>query len=259
MIYIYSHNVEDIVYIDNHLDVVVLSPSFCWFDILDLPTSSINKAKKLANNMMSDRPQNYKDISIVKKDGKFFTYAYDMKAIELILKKINKQNVKIYFAYELLLNTPIIITRTNRSLTLIPFENTIVECTRCVDESITITLGEYFIKNNLKSIKPVLSLNPNSSKSLALMISINIVFTCIALIYGLNQYTTLEQIKDYTTNINTYDKSKYEIKSLIKAYNNYKKESLHLKTQLKNTIKNQKKLTSIIYKNKILTINKGKK
>ena len=259
MIYIYSHNIEDIVYIDNHLDVVVLSPSFCWFEILELPTSSLSKAKKIADHTMSDRPENYTDISMVKKEGKFYTYAYDGKAIEAILKKINKKNVKIYFAYELLLDTPIIITRTNRSLTLIPFENTIVECTQCVDESITLTLGEYFIKHNLKSIKSVLSLNPNSSKSIALMNSINIVFFLTVLIYGFNQYSTLEQIKEYTNNMNTYDKSIYEIKSLIKTYSNYEKKSSNLKSQLKNSIKNQRELTSIIYKSEKLTTSKDNK
>jgi len=137
MIYIYGEEIDDNVKIIDDLDVVVLSPSFCWFKELELPSKSLSKAKKIADHILSDRPKEYIDIVIKKDNDKFKVYCYDKKAVENIVKRLGKIQSKIFFAYELI-----------DDLSLLFNNDKLVE----------------FLKSSkqvLKNKKPLLKLNPN--------------------------------------------------------------------------------------------------
>ncbi len=223
MIYIYDEELNNTEIIDG-LNVIILSPSFCWFKELELPTKSLSKAKKIADHMLSDRPEKYVDIAISKDNNKFKIYCYERKTIENIVKKLGKTNCKVYFVYEL-----------TDDLALLFNNDLLVE----------------FLSSNktlIKNKKPILKLNPNETKSTALLLSINIIFAMTIIMYSLNQYSTLSQIQTQSQNIKKDDKSNYEINSFIKTSKVMQKKSNKLKESLNLILKDKKNIELIEYK-----------
>ena len=234
MIYINGKDENSFVNIDNGLDIVVFAPSFCWFKTLEIPTKNINKAKKIADHMLADRPSQYTDLLLQKNDEQFKVYCYDKQEIEDIFKKLNKPNIKVYFAYEL----------TDNLLYLID-DNSFVD----------------FLKS-LKDIKPkpILKLNPNRNKNSNILIATNIFLFASIVLYSLTQYSMISKIEQKINNIKDDGKSGYEIKSLIKTYKSKEKKSNKLKKSLSDILKKEKNLALIEYKKgKFYTeTNKGK-
>ena len=184
--------------------------------------------------MLADRPSQYTDLLLQKNDEQFKVYCYDKQEIEDIFKKLNKPNIKVYFAYEL----------TDNLLYLID-DNSFVD----------------FLKS-LKDIKPkpILKLNPNRNKNSNILIATNIFLFVSIVLYSLTQYSMISKIEQKINNIKDDGKSGYEIKSLIKTYKSKEKKSNKLKKSLSDILKKEKNLALIEYKKgKFYTeTNKGK-
>ena len=247
MIYIKSDTIGDVVNIDDTLDVIILSPSLYWFEILELPTKSISKATKLANHILSNRPSSYIDISILKKDDKFEVYAYNKKQIEKIVISLNKKSAKIYFASELPILDTVLVSKDS-TIELIPYESTIIEYDNSKSNKNISTLSEVLQTNkNFKKLKPLFSISNNSTKSTIFMILINLCLFLSISIYTFQQYTNIQKIKSDINSIDTEDRSSYEIKALIKKYTKYEDNNIKLKKDLFQTIENNNKFQTIRY------------
>ncbi len=243
MIYIHGKNIDDKIIYDNNLDIVVFSPSFCWFDIIELPTKRISKAKKIAAHIMSNRPEEYKDIEVVKYEDKYKVFCFDKSNIEEILNRIGKINSLVFFAHELNINTSISL---DDNLSLISYSNKIIEYKGECET--TTTFSKYITTNDVLPSKPILKLNPNKEESKNLMIYINVILFCIVSIYTYTQYSTFKSIQKAQDSIQKDDKSGYEIKSLIRGYEAKKTKSLKMKKSLENILKNNKDLENIEYR-----------
>ncbi|RLA84570.1 MAG: hypothetical protein DRG78_01040 [Epsilonproteobacteria bacterium] len=224
MIYVYGSGVDDIVHIDNNMNVVVFSASFCWFKILDIPMKNLNKAKKLANHMLNDRPAEYTDISLQRYEDRYKVYCYNKNEIEDIVKTLDKDESKIYFAYELSDNLLHIVDNT--------------------------AFVEYLKSSSFdsKNIKPILSLNPNRKQSVYKIATVNVLLGLGICVYSVSQYGVLAKIDESIAGIKIGDKSSYEIKSSIKIYENKDKKSKKLRESLTKILKKNDSLKLIEYK-----------
>ncbi len=223
MIYITGTKAEDIVKVDNGLDIVVLASSFCWFKSMELPTKSISKAKKIADHMLSDRPNGYDDIEVKKNNNKFDVYCYNKTAIESIIRTLKLADKNIYFTYEL----------TNELMHLID-NNQFLEYAK------TLT-------NKIKNKKPIIKLDIDKDSSTTKVMVINGFLVCAMALYIFTQNSILNQIDKKTKAIKDGGKSGYEIKSSIKSYLSKEKKNIKMKESLSKILKNEKNLGIIEY------------
>lgn len=224
MVYITGIEVDDIIEIDDGLEVVILSPSFCWYKLLDMPTKNLTKAKKIADHILSDRPSQYTDIEIVKFEDKFKVYCYNKSQIEDIIKSLGKSYNKVYFAYEL----------TDSLINLID-DNSFLKYLKTINDE-------------LQTKKPILRLNINRQNSLKKIVIINIFLFISIIVYALTQLNVLSQIDDEINSLKDDGKSSYELKSSIKSYMSKEKKSKKMKDSLGKLLKKQKNLKLIEYK-----------
>lgn len=233
MIYIKGTDKNDFIEFNDQYDSIILSPSFCWYKILDIPTNNINKAKKIADHMLSDRIEKYTNVSLKKDDNKFKVYCYNKQEIEYIIKKINRPKCKLYFAYEITDNLNYIIN----------------------DDKFI----EYLKSQKNITTKPILNLNLDSSNTTTKLIVLNILLFFSIIVYSLNQYSEIYSIKELENSILKGNKTNYEINSLIKSYKKKQAKSKNMKISLEKILKNNKDLSSIIYYKGKFSIKKGEK
>lgn len=253
MIYISTNN--NIFTFEDGANIVILSPKLYWFDTLSIPTNSNKKAKKIANNMLNSRPSNYKDISLFKKDDKFFVYCYDRENIDSLVKslEIDMEEYQVYFLEELDISEPL---KVNDDISLIPFENKIIENKINSDSNIK-TLKEYLSKNPFDK-KPLLNFKVDKSEINKLLLYINVALGLFVVLFIFSKVTTLNSIQKAIDNQQIKNKSSYEINSLISSFTKKDKTKMKFKKELKNMLSKNETIDSLEYKNNKFIISRAK-
>ena len=224
-------------------NIVIFSPSFYWYKICDIPTKNLVKAKNIATHMMSDSPTDFKKISLQKKDDKYLVFSYNEETISNVLSDLNIKESKIYFTDQLNIAESISIDEENY---LLKFNDKILQlCNK--DQKITSSLKNSYL-SVLNNIKPIINLKKDSRKNFILTnISVSILFIYV-LLFGFDKINSLSDINNNATKLDTYGKSYYEIKSLIKKYKKLENNSNKMKNDLEKTLM-QAQIKKIEYKN----------
>jgi len=78
-------------------DIVVIAPSLYWYGHAKFPTSSIAKAKRLADSFLATRPASYTAIHVEKSGDGFDCYAYDEAHLRTLVAQHTSAKTPFYF------------------------------------------------------------------------------------------------------------------------------------------------------------------
>ena len=214
-----------------------------WFKLCSFPTNNLSKAKNIAKHMMSDRPSNFSEVELNKKENNYHAYAYDKKSIKNLVKNLNLENPKIYFANQLHLNE---IVAIDKNTMLYQFNERIME-SPVGDKKPKVELKSNYAKL-LKDEKPLKGFEKNVNKSNVFLAASLILFFIYIVLFSVDKIKTINSIDEQLLSLKTNDRSFYEIKSLIKKYKKLDKSSQKLKKELKNALK-QNNIKKLEFKN----------
>jgi len=196
-------------------DIVVLSPSLYWYKKLQIPTKNINKATKIASNILNDRPNFYNTLILKKEKDGYGVYGYNQKDVEQLLSNNKDKKLKVYFANEIGITQPLMI---DEKIYLYPHGDDVVEI---FEEIECETKLEDFLKD--KPIpKPILNISNNQASGVVIMWIVAILIFISFVFFSFDKLNTINSIKTQIDTINYDDKSGYEIKALISKYKKIK-------------------------------------
>jgi len=249
---VYLYSLEKKTTLNTIDDIIILSPALYWFQICEIPTKSITKAKKIATHMISNKPENFKDIELFYKENGYYAYAYDKNSIQTLLKKLDLQNPKVYFANQLQITQ---LTAIDNETNLYTFHKRVIESpatTKNPSKSLSIHYKELLLKE-----KPIRSLE-SDDRSLKSLLSIATGFFLLYIIlFAFDKISTLNTLNHTMENLNTHNRSFYQIKSLIRKYTKLDKNSKNFKEKLTQALQ-ETNLQSLIYSDGTLKITKEK-
>ena len=203
-------------------DIAVLSPSLYWFAHADFPTSSLAKAKRLADSFLSSRPSSYTAIYVEKRGDGFDCYAYDKERISELLKECGCSDAPLYFLQQFAEQLPLRIDDNLAAQTLNGVAIEVAQSQDGLSSLDSLDFGSLARPINKRSV--------GISKIASISLLVLLLFAAagdLAL-----RYQTLEAIKEKSASLGG-GKSMYEIKALLK---NYKKVDIEQR-RLRNTIK----------------------
>ncbi len=239
LIHIYDN--ESVTHTQDGYDIAVIYPTFYWYEILDIPTKRIQKAKKIANNILSDRPKHYTDIVLFSKEGRYAVYCFDKKSIENILKQKGSKDTKIYFLDSIGIDTPVMLPNETVAL---PFgEKLLINAPQ--DGSNAIGIKEYMQSHPLP--KPLFTVDIDHDRSYGWLVAACVVFGLFGGVYLYERYSVLQSIKTLQENMDDGGRSGYEIDSLIKSYEDKQKNKEAFLDQLKTTLENDTTIKQLHY------------
>ncbi|WP_300365193.1 hypothetical protein [Hydrogenimonas sp.] len=88
---------NSIVTLEKEEKVVILSPSLYWYAHAEFPTTSLAKARKLADAFLDSRPDSYRTIYVEKRGNGFDCYAFDADALGIRLDEIEANDAPCFF------------------------------------------------------------------------------------------------------------------------------------------------------------------
>jgi len=245
LIYVYGKLPNEMVKFDDGLDIVVFSPTFCWYEVLDLPLKRKSKITNMAKHIMSDRPSSYQDFEVRKVGKQYEVFSFDKSNIKDIVINLGKTHSDVYFIYEFQIDQTVMI---DENLSLIPYENKVIEYSGRYDEEKK-TLSQYLHTLNLEKIKPIVKLDLDNDSSIKKMFVINTVLFLSITISLISQYLTITQIENSIEKIDKKSKTNYEIRSFIKQYSAKEEKSSKMIQQLYNALTDNSSIKEIVYKN----------
>ncbi|MDQ7062015.1 MAG: hypothetical protein Q9M43_13230 [Sulfurimonas sp.] len=200
LIYIYS--IEKRKVFASVDDIIILSPAMYWFKLCEIPTKNMNKAKKIAVHMMSNKPSNFNDIALFHEADKYNAYMYDKKSILSLLKDLNLKNPKVYFANQLQITELIAV---DEETNLYKFNDRVIESRATTNKPLQNLSSHYDVL--LKNLKPMLSLE-KGDEDLKLVLSISAgVFLLYIMLFAFDKTSTLNSIENEMQNLDTQDRS----------------------------------------------------
>ncbi|MBL0707758.1 MAG: hypothetical protein JJW00_01775 [Sulfurimonas sp.] len=234
LVYVFSLE-EKVVYEDVLDDVVILSPSLYWYMLCSIPTRSMQKAKKIAQHIMSHRPSHFEEIVLYKLENNYDAYAYDKSVVKSILKELNLKNPKVYFANQLKLDAQTAIDDDNA---LYKFGDRVMEYV--IEEDIP----ESSLRENYKELlvgqKHIKLFEKSGKNNKTFLLASLALFVLYIAAFSFDRLKTLSHIDAELAGLKTEDRSFYEMKSLIKKYKKLQSSSERMRSGLKKELKKDK-------------------
>ena len=207
-------------------DIVVISPTLYWYAHAQFPTSSLAKARKLADAYLDSRPESYQTIHVEKREGGFDCYAYDAEAVRARLEEAEAADAPAFFLQQFAEEMPL----------------------RIDDDLIADTINGVCIElqdgnRNLPSIESLdfdavaAPFNRTGSGTLSnkLLVALVALFA-ITMIFDLSlrfqKYSAIERAAERES----VDKSVYELKALVSKYEKTASEQTKLRKEIKKAL-----------------------
>jgi len=230
LVYIYSET-SKAIYHDIEDDVIILSPSMYWFKVCAIPTKNYSKAKKIALHMMSEKPSHFNEIELKRQEKDYHAYTYDKKSVKGIVKGLNLQNPKVYFANQLHLSE---MVGVDKESFVYSFNERVMQAS-IGEHKPRLELTESY-KELLEGEKPLSGFEKQTQKTNILSVSIVALFLLYIILFSIDKLQTISSIDEQLASMKT-ERSFYEIKSLIKKYKKLEKSSQKIKKDLTDALK----------------------
>ncbi len=207
-------------------DIVIVSPSLYWFAHAEFPTSSLSKAKKLADTLLASRPASYTSIYVEKRGGGFDCYAYDEVALSKSIPSGIPSNTPRYFLQQFSDQMPL---RIDENLTAETINGI---CIETHDDSKSLpSLDSIDIRSLAKPFNGSGSNTVSPWMAAALVATL---FTAAAADLAL-RYQTLDALHQRSAARDS-QKTMYEIKALLKKYRKIDSEQRRLRATIKKAL-----------------------
>lgn len=189
-------------------DVVVVAPSLYWYAHAKFPTSSLAKARRLADTFLASRPASYTSIHVEKRDGGFDCYAFDEALLSKSIPGDVPPNTPRYFLQQLADQMPLRIDETLIADTINGICIEMEETAKSLPSLDSVDIGSL--------AKPF---NRAGTNRLPLWVAVTLtaaLFTAAAADLAL-RFQTLEALHHRAAEMNG-GKTMYEIKALVQKY-----------------------------------------
>ncbi|WP_457594419.1 hypothetical protein [Hydrogenimonas sp.] len=211
-------------------DVVVVAPSLYWYGHAKFPTSSIAKAKRLADSYLASRPASYTSIHVEKSRGGFDCYAYDEAHLRSLVAQHTSPKTPCYFLQQFSAQMPLRID-----------ENLIAETINgiCIEmENGGKTLPSLDSLDFRSLAKPF---NAAGETGIPKGVAAGLVFLLLATATGdlALRYQTLQALQSRAAE--GTQKSMYEIKALVKTYAKIDTEQRRLRATIQKALSSRMK------------------
>ena len=220
---IYYLRKEDVLTFASERDIIILAPSMYWYSHANFPTKSLSKARKLAESLLAERPKSYKDIIVAKTADGYDCYALNLGTIKQ--HTFYKPDIPILFLQQFFPSTPFSIgeeTLANR------LGKMVLETPSSPQET-----------DNLPSLDQLVSRHqPHSlvtSDSSALSKrNLTIFLVLLVAMFSTTILSKLQVFRAYQSELTQMqtDRSIYEIKAMVKAYERSTAEQFKLRKEL---------------------------
>ncbi|RUM45324.1 MAG: hypothetical protein DSY46_03190 [Hydrogenimonas sp.] len=222
---------EDIITIESPEDAVIISPSLYWYEYVEFPTKSLSKAKRLADTFLASRPSSYTKIYVERHGQGFDCYAYDPERLKVQIDKISAKHLPRYFLQQLADQLPVRID----ALSIAEMINGIAveianpkEQLRSIDTIDFSTLPKPFNRHRQGTLPKYLGITLIGVFLLSMGVDLTLRYQALQ--------ATQTMVEQTRTN-----RSFYEIKSLLKRFENRQTKQEKLRTAIQQALQHRLK------------------
>jgi len=234
-------------------DTIILAPSLYWVETVTIPTKNIQKAKKIASNMLENRPENFTEISLSLLDKSQMAYkvfAYDKNDIINRLQEHKIYNYRLFLAEQLTFDKCLKLNQ----ITLCKINNRILELP--AKNNMQAEVIEYY-SELLKNEKPVTQQYQYQKNKKTLLIAallLLVLYIGIDALYNWQRVTNISKQSTKLLQQTKLPQSSYQREALLKKYTKTQQQIQKVRKKLYKALQEYTNIKKITYSNNSMKV-----